>query len=89
MEHIQPPRAPKWGGYLGRCLPCQSWPDNQREKTGGAVCLNPRGHDKKSEWKESEKEELVCLSETKSQTSIQYKHTQTDTHSHAYSYNNP
>lgn len=82
MEHIQPPRAPKWGGYLARCLPCQSWPDNQREKTGGAVCLNPRGHDKKSEWKESEKEELVFLRPRAKLASNINTHRQTHTSMH-------
>lgn len=35
---------------------------NQREKTGGAVCLNPGGHDKRREWRGSEREEPVFLS---------------------------
>lgn len=80
MEHIQPPRAPKRGILWQVFTLVSPGLINQREKTGGAVCLNPGDDDKKSEWSGRSP---ACLPESTTQTIVPNMSTQTLTHTHS------
>lgn len=55
---------------------------NPGEKTGGTVCLNPWGYDKKREWRKYGEDGPGCSFENKNPARIQYKHVNVATSTH-------